>query len=125
MLQPGKVVRQLKQERDQTRVKLQQLDTALKVLGEVTANGRTQVRADGNSGTPRTMSRAARRKIAAAQRARWAKWKALTRKRKIAGALCFDRTAGYPLFFSHLDGCFSSSRELTSSTHSSSNDMRA
>ncbi len=81
MVNLSKVVRQLKQERDQTRAKLQQLDTALKVLGEVTANGRTQGRADGNSGTRRTMSAAARKKIAAAQRARWAKWKAAQKKK--------------------------------------------
>jgi hypothetical protein len=81
MVNLSKVVRQLKQERDQTRAKLQQLDTALKILGEVTANGRTQGRADGNSRTRRTMSTAARRKIAAAQRARWAKWKAAQKKK--------------------------------------------
>ena len=81
MLNLGNVVRQLKQERDQTRAKLQQLNTALKVLGEVTASGRTQGHADGDSGTRRTMSTAARRKIAVAQRARWAKWKAAQKKK--------------------------------------------
>jgi hypothetical protein len=38
MVNLSKVVKQVKQERDQTRAKLQQLDTALKALGEVTGN---------------------------------------------------------------------------------------
>jgi hypothetical protein len=39
MLNLTKVVRQLKKEREQTRAKLAQLDTALKVLGDVGATG--------------------------------------------------------------------------------------
>jgi hypothetical protein len=76
MLNLSKVVRQLKNERDMTRAKLEQLDTALKALGEGAGSGRTSGRARATAGTRRTMSAAARRKIAAAQRARWAKLKA-------------------------------------------------
>jgi hypothetical protein len=76
MLNLTKTIRLLKQERDQTRRKLDQLDAALKVLsglGSVRTGfrrGRTGI------GRRRTMSTAARKRIAAAQRARWAKWKA-------------------------------------------------
>jgi hypothetical protein len=81
MLKLSKVVQQLKKEREQTQAKLGQLDTALKVLGEV---GTTGLRANGRrmrsvSRTP--MSAAARRKIAAAQRARWAKWRTAQKKK--------------------------------------------
>lgn len=81
MLNLSKVVRQLKNEREQTRAKLAQLDTALKVLGDVAT---TRPRANGRrktAGKRRPMSAAAKNRIAAAQRARWAKWKA-ARKNK-------------------------------------------
>jgi hypothetical protein len=76
MLDLSKVVRQLKKEREQTRAKLTQLDTALKVLGDVETAGS---RANGRrmrSVSRRPMSAAAKKRIAAAQRARWAKWRA-------------------------------------------------
>jgi hypothetical protein len=75
MLNVSKVVRQLKKERDETRAKLNQVETALKILGD----GRAAGRRSGRMSTPakrRTMSVAARKRIAAAQRVRWAKWKA-------------------------------------------------
>ena len=81
MLNLTKVVRQLKNEREQTRAKLTQLDTALKVLGEV---GTAGVRAFGRqttSGRRKPMSAAAKKRIAAAQRARWAKWRAAQKKK--------------------------------------------
>jgi hypothetical protein len=76
MLNLSKVVGQLKKEREQTQAKLVQLDTALKVLGGVRtagsgANGR-RVR----SVSRRPVSSAAKKRIAAAKRARWAKWRA-------------------------------------------------
>lgn len=75
MLNLSKVVGQLKKEREQTQAKLVQLDTALKVLADVRttgpANGR-RVR----SVSRRPMSSSAKKRIAAAQRARWAKWRA-------------------------------------------------
>jgi hypothetical protein len=81
MLNLSKVVGQLKKERAQTQARLVQLDTALKVLGGVGTsrpgvNGRR-----GRSANRKPMSTAAKKKIAAAQRARWAKWRA-TQKNK-------------------------------------------
>jgi hypothetical protein len=77
------VVQQLKKERDQSLKRVEQLDQALKALTGVstmrtTTGRRGRVRA---SAKPRTMSTAARRRIAAAQRARWAKWKAAQRSK--------------------------------------------
>ena len=73
MLNLTKAVQQLKQERDQARNKLERLDEALKVLSGLTGVKRGFTRGQGKR---RTMSTAARKRIAAAQRARWAKWKA-------------------------------------------------
>ena len=81
MLNLSKVVRQLKNEREQTRAKLDQLDTALKVLGEVGTGGSRAVGKRRTSGRRRPMSAAAKKRIAEAQRARWAKWRAI-RKHK-------------------------------------------
>jgi hypothetical protein len=81
MLNLSKVVRQLKNEREQTRAKLTQLDTALKVLGDVGTGGVRAFGTRGTSGTRKPMSAAARKRIAAAQRARWAKWKAAQKKK--------------------------------------------
>ncbi len=76
------VVQQLRQERDQAQAQIERLDEALKALtglkgvrGTTGGRGRAQTAA----GTRRTMSVAARKRIAAAQRARWAKWKAAQR----------------------------------------------
>jgi len=72
------VVQQLRKERDQVEKRVEQLDQALEALSGVAGlraisgrRGRVKVPAK-----PRTMSAAARKRIAAAQRARWAKWKA-------------------------------------------------
>jgi hypothetical protein len=74
------VVQQLKVERDQAQRRLEQLDGALKALsGLVGSHGRVRRRL-ARGGTK--MSAAARRRIAAAQRARWAKWRAGKRGRK-------------------------------------------
>ena len=73
MLNLTQAVRHLKQERDQARKNLEQLDRALKVLGGLAGLKRGFAR--GRKKRP-TMSAAARKRIAAAQRARWAKWKA-------------------------------------------------
>ena len=63
------VVRQLKKEKLRAQEEVERLDSAIRALGDWTrSEKRTRVR--------RTMSVAARRRIAAAQRARWAKWKA-------------------------------------------------
>lgn len=78
MLNLTKAIQQLKQERDQVQGKLERLDEAVKVLSGL--GGIKRGFAPG-PGKRRTMSAAARKRIAAAQRARWAKWKA-ARNRK-------------------------------------------
>lgn len=77
------VVQQLRKERDQAQKRIGQLDEALKVLtgvGGVSRTNRKHSQAQA-SGKRRTMSAAARKRIAAAQRARWAKWKADQKKK--------------------------------------------
>jgi len=81
MMNLAKAVLQLKKEREQARRKVEQLDSALNALaglGEYTGKvGRAQTLGR----KPRVMSAAARKRIAAAQRARWAKWKAARRNK--------------------------------------------
>lgn len=78
------VVQQLKQERDQAQRRIEQLDEALKALGSL-GGLRGRAGRTGSAQMPgrkrRTMSPAARKRIAAAQRARWAKWKAAKRNK--------------------------------------------
>jgi hypothetical protein len=84
MLNLTQAVRQLKSERQQARRRLEQLDTALQALsgvGGLSGVNRRTGRNPRDEGERRTMSAAARKRIAAAQRARWAKWKA-ARKNK-------------------------------------------
>ena len=66
MLNLTKVVRQLKQERDQARNRMERLDEALKVLSSLAGVKRGFAR---GPGVRRTMSAASRKRIAAAQRA--------------------------------------------------------
>lgn len=76
------VVQRLRQERDQAQKKIDRLDQALKALTGLDGVGRTnggRGSAPRRAGAGRTMSAAARKRIAAAQRARWAKWKAAQR----------------------------------------------
>jgi hypothetical protein len=80
----ARVVQQLNKERDQMQLRIEQLDEALKALTGVGARrgittGYGRVQASGRK--RRTMSAAGRRRIAAAQRARWAKWKATQRNK--------------------------------------------
>ncbi len=77
----AKAVQQLQKERDQARRRVEQLDEALKALGSLGGlRGRVALaRTLGKK--RRTMSAAARKRIAAAQRARWAKWKAARRNK--------------------------------------------
>jgi len=66
----------LQTQRKQLSQELEQLDTAIKALQGVGGrNGATGTRSTATK-VHRTMSIAARKRIAAAQRARWAKWKA-------------------------------------------------
>lgn len=75
------VVQQLRKERDLARRRIGQLDEALKALtGLGSARGVGGRRSRPQAlGRRRAMSAAARKRIAAAQRARWAKWKAAQR----------------------------------------------
>jgi hypothetical protein len=69
------IVRELKTQRDRAQREVEQLSAALNALGNLgSGNGRSKRVSAARKRKP--MSAAARRKIAAAQRARWAKWKA-------------------------------------------------
>ena len=81
MLNLTEAVRQLKKERDQAQRRLDQLDAALKVLGGLGGSNRKLGRVQRVPKKRRPMSGAARKRIAAAQRARWAKWKAAKRRK--------------------------------------------
>jgi hypothetical protein len=75
----AETLKDLVQERNLMAGQVKKLDKAIVVLRKLAgSNGLSAVR----KATPkrRSMSAAARRKIAAAQRARWAKWKAAQRK---------------------------------------------
>ena len=83
MLNLTQVVQRLKEERGQLQGRIEQLDDALKAL-----TGLRGVRGTARRRSPahapekrRTMSAAARKRIAAAQRARWAKWRAAQRRK--------------------------------------------
>jgi len=75
------VVQQLRKERKRVQGELQQLDAALAALGNLGGVGGKSAGVQAPK-TRRPMSTAARRRIAAAQRARWAKWKAAKRSKK-------------------------------------------
>ena len=81
MLNLANAVRQLKMERDQAQRKLEQLNAALKVLGSLGGVSRRLGGGQTADKKRRPMSAAARKRIAAAQRARWAKWKAARRSK--------------------------------------------
>lgn len=81
MLNLANAVRQLKMERDQAQRKLDQLNAALKVLGSLSGVSRRLGGGQTERKKRRPMSAAARKRIAAAQRARWAKWKAARRSK--------------------------------------------
>jgi hypothetical protein len=69
MVNVSSIVRQLKQERDRVERQLSGLNAALTAFAGVYGGGKP-------SGKRRKMSIAARKKIAAAQRARWKKFRA-------------------------------------------------
>jgi small-conductance mechanosensitive channel len=79
MLNLTKAVRHLKKEREQARRKLVQLDAALRALGSLGSSNRRFGRTQTVAKKRRPMSAAGRKRVAAAQRARWAKWKAARR----------------------------------------------
>ena len=69
----AETVKVLGQERSQMLGRVRQLNDAISVLRKLKGSSLSVM---GRSVKKRTMSAAGRRKIAAAQRARWAKWKA-------------------------------------------------
>jgi len=72
-------LRVLTLERSQMAGQVRNLDKAISVLRKLAKGTRLSVLAGGRK--TRTMSAAGRRKIAAAQKARWAKWRATERKK--------------------------------------------
>jgi hypothetical protein len=73
------VLEQLKQERKRTEGELRQLEKVIAALSKVTAGGSRTSSAAGNRMKGR-LSAAARERIAAAQRTRWAKVRAQSKK---------------------------------------------
>lgn len=77
----AKVVQQLRQERNQAQRKIEQMDAALRALTSLSGTGGATKFTRGRASRKRKpMSAAARKRIAAAQRARWAKWKAAKKR---------------------------------------------
>ena len=74
----AETVKNLVQERSRMAGQIKKLDKAISVLRKL--DGGSPSGARKSAGKRRSMSAAARRKIAAAQRARWAKWKAAKKK---------------------------------------------
>jgi hypothetical protein len=70
MLNLANTIRLLKKERDEARMTASRLDRALKELNRLAGGKRI-----GKGSIGRTMSVQARKRIAAAQRKRWANWK--------------------------------------------------
>ena len=68
------VIRQLRKERQRVHAEMQRLNAALAALGSL-GGPEGKAKRSRASKVRRPMSAAVRKKIAAAQRARWAKWK--------------------------------------------------
>jgi hypothetical protein len=76
----SQIVSELEAQRDKVQRELNRLNTAIGALrGTKTMNGSRRILA-GSPKPRRTMSASARKRIAAAQRARWAAWKAKQKK---------------------------------------------
>jgi hypothetical protein len=71
----AKTWQELRKERDRTQGQLEKLDQAVAVIGTLVGRNSAGTHRTVRK-VRRTMSAAARRNIAAAQRVRWAKWKA-------------------------------------------------
>jgi len=76
----GAIVQKLKAERDRAQLQVDRLNAALAALDSV-GNRSGSSQKSRVTKRRRPMSAAARKRIAAAQRARWAKWKAAHRKK--------------------------------------------
>ena len=79
----GYVVQQLRRERVQTQKRIEQLDQALEALTGVNTVRGTRRRSGGVSNFRETENdvSCSTKRIAAAQRARWAKWKAAQQRK--------------------------------------------
>jgi hypothetical protein len=74
------IVLQLRKERDETQKRIEQLNQALAALASLNGTTPVRTRAQISGGKRRILSAAVRKRIAAAQRARWARWRAAKRK---------------------------------------------
>ncbi len=74
------IVQQLKTERDRAQKEMERLNAALMALGNLGSQSGA-LRRVRTVKRRKPLSAAARKKIAAAQRARWAKWKAARRSK--------------------------------------------
>jgi len=82
MVKLAAALKELQQERVRAMHQVKGLDEVIAALGKlVTRNGERPVGSPRVAAKRRTMSAAARRRIAAAQKARWAKWKAAQGKK--------------------------------------------
>jgi hypothetical protein len=108
------VVQRLKEERRQLQGRIEQLDEALKALtGPRGVRGTARTRGPAHApGKRRTMSAAARKRIAAAQRARWAKWKAAQRRKWPGLDLIFHPSIHGYFVFTH-ESCIDSNETTT------------
>jgi hypothetical protein len=79
MLRLAGAIEQLRKERELASRTLDRLDMALKALTDGAGKSPSRVHTQGRK--RRTLSAAARKRIAAAQRARWAKWKAAKQRK--------------------------------------------
>jgi hypothetical protein len=75
------VIRQLQKERQRVHGEMKQLDAALAALGSLGDVGGKAAKGIRVPKKRSPMSAAARKRIAAAQRSRWAKWKAAQRNK--------------------------------------------
>lgn len=83
MSELGLILRQLKQKRNSLVIELRQLNQAIRALNKVGAAVSRQTGERGRHGD-RKMSAAGRKRIADAQKARWAKFRATGGKSRIA-----------------------------------------
>jgi len=71
----------LRSQRKQLADELEKLDQAISVIGKLNSVGGSRGRVAGSFRGKRRLSAAARRRIAEAQKLRWAKWKAKQQKK--------------------------------------------
>jgi len=76
----SQIVIELEGQRDRAQRELNRLNTAIGALRGANTIDKSKTIRSGPSKARRTMSASARKKIAAAQRARWAAWKAKQKK---------------------------------------------